>query len=278
MAEILCGEAATTQGRCWKNDGEPTSLGSCRARQEPTPPPGSPACFPRIRIPPAPPIPGARSLGRAIPANALPWEDLFTRMQSQFLKEAGGCRHVASLPPPWFSGTLRHSCPWPFFSSQGQPLLSRPRAGLTESPFLRPGSVPEATAQVLGQPNWGTHTEGSPVLLGGWILWVPRCGKALLSQGPAQTPWCPQPLPFPPLESLSPLYHSHSPAHLLHPLPFPPLTLHCPSLCFQFTHATSSRKPSLISVLEPFLRTVCSSTIIACLYGSICSCLLPTTN
>lgn len=116
-------------------------------------------------FPPPPLIPGVRSLGRAIPANALPWEViLFTEIQSQVLKEAGGCRHVASLPPPWFSGTLHHSCPCPFFSSQGQTPLSCPRAGFAESPCLRPGSVLEATAQVLSQPKWGTHIEGSPVL------------------------------------------------------------------------------------------------------------------
>ena len=198
-------------------------------------------------LPPPPLIPGVRSLGRAIPANALPWEDtLFTEIQSQFLKEARGYHHVASLPPPWFSGTLHHSCPCPFFSSQGQTPLSRPRAGLAESPCLRTGSVLEATAQVLSQPKWGTTLRDPQSFWGldplGSQVW----------QGPTQPGPCPDSL-VPPASALPSSSHSFlslpltQSSQLLHPLPFPPLTLPCPGLCFQFIHATSSRKPSLIS-------------------------------
>lgn len=128
--------------------------------------------------------------------------------------------------------------------------------------------------------RWGSETPAATADLTLLLLWVPPFAFLILGAGTSWPPALmgsqvrsqapPRPLPHgPALPSSPPL--TTQPAHfsastLGIPLPQLPLL----ALAIRFIRATSSRKPSLLSVagLEPFLRAW-RSTMTAPVYGSI---------
>ena len=139
-------------------------------------------------LPPPPLIPGVRSLGRAIPANALPWEDiLFTEIQSVF---EGGQRLPSCRLPP--SPLVLWNLP----SQLSLPLLLFPGANPLVQPKSWPCRVPLPQARLCP----GGHSSGPTLRDPQSFFGLDLLGSQVW-QGPTQPGPCPDSL-VPPASAL----------------------------------------------------------------------------